>query len=476
MSQGVFEAGKGLIKEQVFGLSPYRLFTTIIPEPVLKKKVSPVRFIVLSFLVIIFLGSLFLSSSLAHNEGKDVNYIDALFTATSATTVTGLVVVDTADTYNWFGQVIILVLISLGGLGYMTILSFFFMGSKFMPLRQATFVKEQLNLPSIGDILTLAKRVFLTVAVFEFAGAFILTMFWWQSVDFFSAVWRGIFHSVSAFNNAGFDLMGSFRGLTEYVSNPLVSIVIMILIVAGGLGFFVISDLISFATGVKRTGFSLHTKIVLSTSLILIIAGAIFIYSFESNNRDTIYPLDFGDKVLASTFHSVSARTAGFNTLDMGKLTIPTLLILIILMFIGASPGGTGGGVKTTTFSIAVLSFFALLKQKEGAEAFNRRISTEAVEKSFILIMFSLLIVFSATLIMTYVDDFPLHKILFETFSAFGTVGLSTGITAQLSDLSKWVIMILMYIGRIGPLTLISMITWAHRSKVNYLEEQVTVG
>lgn len=476
MSQGVLEAGNTFRKEQHYGSSQYNLFSTIFPEPVLKKKVSPVRFIVIGFLIIIFLGSLFLSSSLTHNEGKTVAYIDALFTATSATTVTGLVVVDTADTYNWFGQLIILILLQVGGLGYMTIISFFFMRSKFMPLRQAMLVKEQLNLPSIGDVLILAKRVFLTVAIFEFAGAFILTMFWWNSVDFFTALWRGIFHSVSAFNNAGFDLMGGFKGLTEYVSNPLVSIVIMILIIAGGLGFFVISDLIGLFTGKKQNNFSLHTKIVLIMSLFLIIFGAVFIYLFENNNRDTIYPLETKDKIIASTFHSVSARTAGFNTLDIGKLTIPTLLIIIFLMFIGASPGGTGGGVKTTTFSVAVLAFFSFIKQKEGADAFNRKISAEVVEKSFILVFVSLLLIFLSTIIITSVEEIPLHKILFEAFSAFGTVGLSTGITSQLGDLSKLIIMILMYVGRLGTLTLISMITWTHKSKVNYLEESVAIG
>lgn len=345
-----------------------------------------------------------------------------------------------------------------------------------MPLRQAMFMKEQLNLPSIRDILELARRVFLTVAVFEIAGMAILASFWQNSFGFFKALWFGLFHSVSAFNNAGFDLMGGFKSFTDYATNPVVNITIMALIVFGGLGFIVISELVGLVRNTSKNGISLNAKLVLSTTLILIIAGSAFIYLFEKNNRDTIYPLSLGDGIIASTFHSVSARTAGFNTLDIGKLTIPTLLIIIVLMFIGASPGGTGGGVKTTTFSIAVMSFFAFLKQKDGADAFNRKISADAVEKSFILICTSLLLVFFAVVIITSVEEIPLHKILFEAFSAFGTVGLSTGITPQLNDVSKFVIMLLMYIGRLGPLTLISMITRSHKSKVAYLEEEVTIG
>lgn len=468
MSKGVFG------NEVTFGSSEYNFFQTVIPEPVLKRKVSPIAFIVMSFLVIILIGSLLLSSSLTHRD-TDIKFIDALFTATSATTVTGLVVVDTYDTFNWLGQFIILILIHIGGLGYMTVISFFFLGGRIMPLRQAVFIKEQLNLPSIGDILTLARRIFLTVFIFEIIGALILAFFWQSTMGFMKSAWFGIFHSIAAFNNAGFDLLGQFKGFTEFTGNWFINITIMVLIIIGGIGFIALSDMIN-AFKKENHHLSLHTKIVLAATICLILFGALLIFLFEKSNKDTLYPLSTGDRILSSLFHSVSARTAGFNTIDISKLTIPTLLVLMLLMFIGASPGGTGGGVKTTSFAVAILTFFSFLKQKEGAEAFNRRISMEVVEKSFLLMFFSFFVIFISVILLTFFDAFEFRKLLFETISAFGTVGLSTGITKDLTSASKLVIMSMMFIGRIGPLTLLSLITWSKRSKVNYLEEQVAIG
>lgn len=440
-------------------------------KKVLRRKVNPLYLLVFGLFFVILIGSVLLYLPFTHRQNVTIKYVDALFTATSASTVTGLVTVDTNDSYNFFGQLVILIMINFGGLGYMTIITFFLLSSNTLGIKYALFMKESLNLPSIGDIFKVAKKVFLTIIFFELAG--IILLFISSSNKGILSLWHAIFHAMAAFNNAGFDLMGNFRSFTEYHFNIPINFTIMGLIFFGGIGFIVISDIIQVLRGTKKS-LTLHSKIVITTSLCLIIFGAIGFYIFETNNSMKDYGV--ADKGLISTFHSVSSRTAGFNTLDLSKLAIPTVLILCVLMFIGASPGSTGSGIKTTTFAILVLWLISIIRNREHPEAFNRRISNETLNKALLLFFSSIATIFIIVFLLSIFESFPLHKIIFECFSAFGTVGLTTGITPYLSTASKICLTILMYIGRLTPLTLLVLLTRRKKKKIEFLEEPVSVG
>lgn len=443
-------------------------------QPLLKKRVHPLNFLVFGLLFVILIGSLLLWLPITHNENKEIHYIDALFTATSASTVTGLGTVDTLDTYNFLGQLIILILINCGGLGYMTVISFFFLNSSAFGLKYAMFVKESLNLPSIGDILKLAKKVFFTIIIFEAIGIGILTLFVFSDFGAMKALWYGIFHAMSAFNNAGFDLMGGFNSFTSYTSNVIFNFTIMALVFFGGIGFLVISDIINVRKKRKRF-LTLHSQIVLTTSVLLIVLGAIGFYVLEYNNVLNQY--DDSTKWIASTFTSVSSRTAGFTTLDLASLSMSALLVLCLLMFIGASPGSTGSGIKTTTFAVLILWLVATVKNKKEPEAFGRRISRDTVEKALLLFFTSVIVIFLIIFGMTLFDDKPLDKLTFEAFSAFGTVGLTTGITPELSVASKFLLCLLMFVGRLTPVTFLTVIAYGKRKdNVHLLEENVAIG
>jgi trk system potassium uptake protein len=441
-----------------------------IEKKVLRKKVNPLYLLVFGLLFVIFIGSLFLYLPFTHKENIHIKYLDALFTATSASTVTGLVTLDTANTYNFFGQLVILILINIGGLGYMSVITFFLLSSHSLGIKYAVFMKESLNLPSMGDIFKVAKKVFLTIIVFEIIGIVIL------SLAFSSAgnpVWNGIFHAMSAFNNAGFDLMGNFGSLTHYDTNWIVNLTIMGLIFFGGIGFIVISDLLQVMRGHKK-GLSLHSKIALTTSLVLILIGAVGFYVFESANLLKDYPVH--DRLLISFFQSVSSRTAGYNTVDLSNLSTPASIIMSCLMFIGASPGSTGSGIKTTTFAILVLWLVCTIKNRENPEAFKKRISNESLNKAFVLFFSSIITVVGIIFLVSIFDNFEMKKVIFECFSAFGTVGLTMGITPYLSGASKICILTLMFIGRLTPLALIAILTRKKRERIKYLEEPVSVG
>lgn len=441
-------------------------------EPIMKRKVNPLNFLFYGLIIIILIGSLFLWLPISHRQGINVSYIDALFTATSATTVTGLSTVDTFDTFNFFGQFIIFMMINIGGLGYMTIISFFFLSGNMFSMRYVMFMKESLNLPSIGDIFKVAKRVFFAIITFEAIGAAILTIIW-SGKGILEAAWLGIFHSASAFNNAGFDLMGNFSSLTAYSHSLPLNIVIMSLIFVGGIGFIVISDVVNVLRGIKKN-LSLHTKIVLSTSLILIVLGALGFFFFEQNN--SMKGMQLEEKSLVSLFQSVTSRTAGFATIDLSKIGIPAIILLCILMFIGASPGSTGSGIKTTTFAVIVLWIISELKNKDHPEAFSRKIPSENLDKALLLFVLAIITVGSFTILISFIESFPLENIAFEVFSAFGTVGLSTGITPHLHIASKAAIVLLMFIGRMTPLALIELFSRPDKSKVKCCEERIAIG
>jgi trk system potassium uptake protein TrkH len=413
---------------------------------------SPPRILVLGFAVIILLGAQLLRLPVASATGEPTRWIDALFTATSATCVTGLVTVDTGTHYSTFGQIIILALIQIGGLGFMTMATLFaFFLKRRISLKERLILQEALNQSSIEGIVRLVRRVAIYALTIEAAGALLFTLRFLFDMSPGRAVYYGIFHAVSFFNNAGFDIMGNFRSLTDYVGDPLVNIVTMLLIILGGLGFVVLSDL----TDYRRTRrLSLHSKVVLSMTGFLILFGAVVIFAFEYTNPGTMGPLGLGEKVLAAFTQSVSPRTAGVNTLDMASLRQATQFFIVVLMFIGASPGSTGGGIKTTTFTALLGAVFAMIRGKEDVVLFRHRLAQERVYKALTVTLLSLTLVMIATMILSTTEDHHFLQILFEVTSAFGTVGLTMGLTTQLTLTGKIIIILMMFIGRLGPLTL----------------------
>jgi len=442
-----------------------------------KKGMNPLHIVVLFFITTILIGSLLLYLPISSQEGKSISYVDALFTSVSAVDVTGLVVVDISAQFSFFGKLVILFLIQIGGLGYMALATFFLVIlGKQISLRHRMHFSESVSRPSLTNIVGFAKYVFINVVALELIGALILFFLWLDDFGAWVALKRGIFHSISAFNNAGFDLMGNFKSLTGYVDNFGVNFIIMALIIAGGIGFIVLGEVYERIKHGKRL--SLHAKIALIMTVMLILIGALFFAVMESGNTSTLAPLSLKGKILSSFFQSVSARTAGFNTVDIGGLTKAALFLLMILMFIGASPGGTGGGIKTTTFGILTANIAAAVRDKEDVEMLNRKIPREIVNKSVAIFFLSLGFVLIVTMLVSIFDaEFQPIQVLFEVVSAFGTVGLSTGITPHLSTASKLLIAFMMFAGRVGTLTLILFFaTKKSTGRVGLPEEDVSVG
>ncbi|MBI5700025.1 potassium-transporting ATPase subunit KdpA [Candidatus Saganbacteria bacterium] len=437
----------------------------------LKLRHNPSIVIIVSFALIILTGALLLWLPFSTASGQTTSFIDAYFTANSATCVTGLVVVDTGSHYTFWGKLIILGLIQLGGLGYMT-----FSTLIVILLRQKVFisqrlaVREALNLFSSQGAVRFILYVFSIVISVESLGAAVLFFRWWPEMGPGAAFKSGVFHSVSAFCNAGFDIMGGFRSMTAYVGDPVVNLTIMSLIIIGGIGFMVLADII------ERRKFSLHSKLVIITTLFLIFGGAGLFFLFEHLNPHTLGNLPLADQVWASFFQSVTARTAGFNTIDLSRLAGPAIFVLISLMFIGASPGGTGGGIKTTTFALLLLTMRSAILGRYHTEVFGRRINYETVRKALTIALLAFFLVIFSSAIVSY-QGFEFSKILFEVTSAFGTVGLSMGLTTKLSNLSKIVVALTMFIGRVGPLTLFVGLTLSkYEKKTTFPKEDLSIG
>ncbi|WP_336784802.1 TrkH family potassium uptake protein [Paenibacillus sp. MMO-177] len=436
---------------------------------------SPPRILVFGFAMIIVFGALLLSMPFASSDGSRLPFIDALFTATSATCVTGLVVVDTGTYFSTFGKIIILSLIQIGGLGFMT------MGTlialvlrKRISLKERLILQEAMNQSSMEGIVRLIRRVIFYSLTIELVGAVLFAVRFAFDMPFGRAVWYGLFHAISFFNNAGFDIFGNFRSLTMYVGDPLVNIVSMLLIIFGGLGFVVMADLLEFR---KNKRLSLHSKVVLSATGILIAVGAIVIFIFEFSNSKTLGSLNWGEKILASFFQSVTPRTAGANTLDYTQLRQATVFFTVILMFIGASPGSTGGGIKTTTFTTMVGAVIAMIRGRDDIVLFHYRLGKDRIFKALTITMLSLTLVIFVTMLLSTTEDQQFLRILFETTSAFGTVGLTTGITPELTFFGKIVIALTMFAGRLGPLTLAYALgPKTEKELYRYPEGKITIG
>lgn len=441
-------------------------------SPLARLELSPAQTIIAGFAAVILAGALLLSLPAASASGRAAPFLTALFTATSATCVTGLVVVDTAEYWSPFGELVILVLIQLGGLGYMTIsLLLAMVIGRRIGLRERLIQQEAMNVYTLGGIVRFTRTVALVTLAIEAVGAVLLTLRWWPEFGLGRGLYYGVFHSISAFNNAGFDLMGGFRSLTAFTSDLPVSLTIAVLFILGGLGFTVLMDL-----GRPRR-FTLHARVVLATTAALIGAGTGLVFVLEYANPDTLGGLPLGQKVLAAFFQGVTARTAGFSTLDVGALMAPTLMMLIALMFIGASPGGTGGGIKTTTFVAPMAVILAMLRGRPDPELLRRRLPPVTVYKAVTIALVGVAFVVTMATALAFAEGVEFMAALFEVASAFGTVGLSTGITPELSSVGRIIIMFTIFTGRVGLLTMAFALTRRQRpAHFRYPEERIMIG
>ena len=442
------------------------------PSSLARLELNPAQTIVVGFAGVILVGALLLSLPVATEAGTSPPFLTALFTATSATCVTGLVVVDTATHWSMFGELVIMGLIQIGGLGYMAVATLLAMllGRR-IGLRERVALQESHNLYTLGGIIRFTRAILLLTLTIEGIGAVLLALRWIPQFGLSRGIYYALFHSVSAFNNAGFDLMGGFRSLTAFAGDPSVSLIIAALIILGGLGFTVLMDLVH----PRRT--NLHAKVVLTTTAVLIGLGTVLVLAIEARNPATLGPLGLPQKILAAFFQSVTPRTAGFNTVDISRMYEPTLMLLIVLMFIGASPGGTGGGIKTTTFIVPLAVIKAMLRGRQDAEMFHRRLDPVVVYKAVTIALVGVAFVVTMAVLLSVSDRLPFIAAAFEVTSGFGTVGLSTGVTPSLSTMGRIIVMLTIFSGRVGLLTLAFALT-RRQQPANYRfpEERILVG
>ncbi|MBN2259530.1 MAG: Trk family potassium uptake protein [Clostridiales bacterium] len=442
-----------------------------------KKELNPAQILAIGFAGIILMGAILLNLPIATLSGKSAGFVNSIFTATSAVCVTGLVVVDTGTFWSIFGKTIILLLIQIGGLGFMSMATLvaLIIGRK-ITLRNRLIMQEAFNQLTLSGIVRLVKYVLVFTLIVEGIGAVLLSLFFVPIYGKSTGIVYGIFHSVSAFCNAGFDLIGNGQSLTPFVTSTYLSLVIIFLIIIGGLGFSVLLDFARVRSFRKLT---LHSKLVLTMTAILLSTGFILFLTLEYTNPLTLGNLNFGDKLTAALFQSVTPRTAGFNTIDTASLRDSSKFLTMLLMFIGGSPGSTAGGIKTTTIGMLVLTVVSVIMGREDIELYKRRINKEAINRALTVFIIALSIVLIVTFLLTIIEsDKAFIDIIFETISAFGTVGLSTGITGNLSMIGKIIISMTMFAGRVGPITVIVAI--AHRNKkkalIRYPEGKISVG
>ena len=429
------------------------------------KKQPPVRLIAGGFLILIFLGSFLLSLPISIKEGETVKYVDALYTATSAVCVTGLSTIEVGATFTIFGKIVLGMLIQIGGLGVATIgAGFIMLIGKKMDLKSRNLVHEAMNLDSGKGVLRFLKEVFFTTLIIEFVGAIVFFFIFLREFEWYAALGYSIFHAISAFNNAGFDIFGRGNNLIPYQDNLIFNIVTAFLIICGGIGFLVIREI--RAKGIHLKKYSMHAKVVLMMTLILLVLGTLLIKITEWNRITW----------LGAFFSSVSARTAGFSTFSFGAFSKAGLLVMMVLMFIGASSGSTGGGIKTTTFFVIIKTISTAVRSGD-AEAFKYSIPRQAYKKASVIILIGIsVITISSFLLCIFEPTVDFIDILFEMVSASATVGLSTGITPELSAASKLVSMLVMYIGRLGPLTVVSIWNFQRKSNVRYPYGNIAIG
>ncbi|MGF7059557.1 TrkH family potassium uptake protein [Brassicibacter mesophilus] len=439
-------------------------------------KLNPAQVLVLGFAGLILIGATLLNLPLASIDGKSIGFIDALFTSASAVCVTGLVVVNTAAHWTIFGKIIILVLIQICGLGFMTMATLvaLLLGKK-ITLKERLIMQEELNQFTLSGLVKLTRYVIISTLIIEGVGAVFLATRFIPTYGPLKGAWFSLFHSISAFCNAGFDLTG--ESIMPFVSDTIVNFTIGLLVIIGGLGYTVYIDL-TVNRSIRKC--SLHTKLVLFITIALLLLGFIFIFAVEYNNPDTLGNLSFGGKILASVFQSIVPRTAGFNSIDMASVTNATAFLIIIFMFIGGSPGSTAGGIKTTTFGAIILGIISVLKGNDDVEIYKKRIPHLLIYRALAITGIGLLLVIFVTMVLTITESgYSFMDVLFETTSAFGTVGLSRGLTPNLSTIGRLIITLTMFAGRVGPLTMVFALAKKqkeNKGKYRYPEERILVG
>lgn len=424
---------------------------------------SPARIIAFGFAATIILGSLILMLPISLNDGVNLKYIDSLYTATSAVCVTGLITVDPANTFTPFGRFILAVLIQIGGLGITSLGTGIIIAmGKRVNFKSRSLVKEALNLNSGKGIVKFIKEIFFTTISFELIGTILSFIAFSKDFSFTKALGISAFHSIAAFNNSGFDILGNFQSLVAYKNNVYLNVVTCMLIILGGIGFFVIKDIKT--NKLKWKSLSMHSKVVIWVTVILIIFGAVMI---KLTNNITW---------LGALFNSVSARTAGFSTFNLSNFSNAGIIVMIVLMFIGASPGSTGGGIKTTTVFVLFKGIVSAATNK-GEKAFKYAIPKNAFRKAAVVTVLGINVVLIGTfLISIFEPQLELRDILFEVVSAYGTVGLTTGITTSLSAASKILSMIIMFIGRLGPMTIVTLWYFSRGERVTFPEGNISIG
>ncbi len=435
-------------------------------------RLSPPQMLVLSFIILIMTGSILLMVPWATQEGT-TSFLTALFTATSAACVTGLVVVDTGTHWTFFGQFIILLLMQIGGLSIMSFVTFFalILGKK-IGLKQRLIMQQSINQHSTEGIVKIFKYLLFFSFAIEIIAGMILAVNWASALGWLDAIWFGLFHSVSAFNNAGFDLFGNFSSLTGFTTDVLTNLIISGLFIVGGLGFVVIYELFHLRKSYKM---SLHSKLVILTTLFLIVIPTLIFAVTEYNHA--LSNLSPSDKFLAAFFQAVTPRTAGFNTIDLNMLYPSTQLIIMALMFIGGSPGSTAGGIKTTTFILLWISIYSILSGKRHEEIMKRQIPNDDSFRALTITLLALFLIFCITVLISFTNEADLMQILFEVISAMGTVGLSLGLTTKLNGMGQILIIITMLLGRLGPITIGYSLAYKRKHpNIHYPKGRIMIG
>lgn len=429
----------------------------------LLKRQSPGRIIALGFLSVILIGSVLLMLPCSVKDGVTLRYIDALYTSTSAVCVTGLIAVDAGDTFTPLGQTFLALLIQIGGLGVTAVGAGVIIAiGKKVNMKGRNLIREAMNLDSGRGLVIFVRDIFITTVIIELSGAVLSFLVFIRDYPPIRAIGISLFHSVAAFNNSGFDILGNFQNLIPYRDNVLLNVVTCALIILGGIGFMVIREVCAKRFRWKKL--SMHAKVVISMSIVLIIVGAVMLKFTENITW------------MAAFFHSISARTAGFSTYPLGTFSQSGLLVLTVLMFIGASPGSTGGGIKTSTFFVLLQGIKSAATNKDE-KAFRYAVPKNAFRKAAVIATLAVGVVIVGTYLMTIMEpDIPLADLLFEITSAFGTVGLSTGITPDLCDGAKFLSIVIMYIGRLGPLTIASLWYFTRGDRVSYPEGNIAIG
>lgn len=438
-----------------------------------KNNKSPFRVIIFGFFLVILMGSFLLMLPISTKGGISTPFLDALFTSTSAVCVTGLVIHDTATYWSNFGQFVIILLIQIGGLGVVTVAgAFAILSGRKIGLMQRSTMQEAIAAPNVGGIVRLTEFILKTALMVELLGAALLFPVFFEEFGLIKGAWYALFHSISAFCNAGFDLMGvktPFSSLTDYACQPVVCIVIALLIVVGGIGFLTWEDVRTNRLHLRK--YRMQSKVILTVTSILILLPTIYFFFFEFADAP------IGERTLLSVFQAITPRTAGFNTADLTAMSETGQLMITILMLIGGSPGSTAGGMKTTTLAVLLASAFAVFRRRENPHFFNRRIINETVTQAATIMMMYLILFLTGALVISRLENLPVLTCLFETASAIGTVGLSLGITPQLGWISHLILIVLMFFGRVGGLTLIfAALSNKQGNVARFPQERITVG